>query len=134
MIVGLLQIDFLMKERKFQFKNRPSGYFGSVLIGLAFAAGWTPCMGPILAAVITLAAANPGTGVLYMTTYVLGFALPFLILSFFIGNLRWIRKYSLPLMKIGGVFMILLGILLYFDGMTKIIAWLSPLFGGFTGF
>ena len=48
MIVGLLQVDFLMKDRKFQFKTRPAGYLGSALIGLAFAAGWTPCTGPIL--------------------------------------------------------------------------------------
>lgn len=132
--VGIIKPEFLMKERKFHFKNRPSGYLGSILIGLAFAAGWTPCMGPILAAVITLAAANPSAGIIYMIAYALGFAVPFLILSFFIGKLQWIKKHSLMFMRIGGVLMILIGILLYFDGMTKIIIWLSPLFGGFTGF
>ncbi|MCU9611957.1 cytochrome c biogenesis protein CcdA [Caldibacillus lycopersici] len=132
--VGIIKSEFFMKERRFEFKNRPSGYLGSVLIGLAFAAGWTPCMGPILAAVITLAATNPGAGMLYMIAYVLGFAIPFLILSFFIGNMQWIRKHSLKIMRIGGIFMIGIGILLFFDWMSLIIQWLSPLFGGFNGF
>ena len=78
MIVGLLQVDFLMKDRKFEFKNRPSGYAGSVLIGLAFAAGWTPCTGPILASIILLAGTNPDSGLLYMLAYYFGFAIPFL--------------------------------------------------------
>ena len=83
-----------MGEKKLQFKNRPSGYFGSALIGLAFAAGWTPCSGPIIGVIMGLAATNPGSGVLYMLMYVLGFAIPFFVLSFFITRLGWIRKRS----------------------------------------
>ena len=60
-----------MQDRKFTFKNRPSGYFGSVLIGLAFAAGWTPCTGPILVSVIGLAATNPESAMIYMIAYIL---------------------------------------------------------------
>ncbi len=132
-IVGLIKPEFLMKERRFEFKNRPSGYLGSVLIGLAFAAGWTPCTGPILMAVIALAATNPGSSLVYMLSYTLGFALPFLLLSFFIGKLQWIRRHNVLIMRIGGFIMILMGILLFFDWMTKIIAVFSGLFGGFTG-
>lgn len=132
--VGLIKPSLLMKEKRFEFKNRPSGYFGSVLIGLAFAAGWTPCTGPILGAVIALAATEPGAGLIYMLSYVLGFALPFLILSFFIGKLQWIRKHNVKIMKIGGAIMIVMGVLLYFDLMTAIINWLIPFFDGFTGF
>ncbi|WP_040228633.1 cytochrome c biogenesis CcdA family protein [Bhargavaea cecembensis] len=134
MIVGVLQPEFLMKERKFQFKNRPAGYLGSIVIGLAFAAGWTPCNGPIVGAIITMAGQHPDAGMLYMMSYVLGFAIPFFILSFFITKLGVIRKYSNIIMKIGGWIMILVGILLFFDGMTKIIGWLSPFFGDFQGF
>lgn len=134
MVVGFIKPEMLMRERRFEFKNRPSGYMGSVLIGLAFAAGWTPCMGPILAAVITLAAANPGAGMLYMIAYVLGFAVPFLLLSFFIGKMQWIRKNSARFMKIGGILMIAIGVMLFFDWMSLFIRWLSPLFGDFTGF
>ncbi len=133
MVVGLFQPKWLMKDRKFEFKNRPAGYFGTVLIGMAFAAGWTPCTGPILASVILLAGSNPGSGMLYMIAYILGFAIPFFILSFFVGKMQWIRKNNVKIMKFGGYIMILMGVVLYFNWMTKIIAFLSPLFGGFVG-
>ncbi|WP_299092234.1 cytochrome c biogenesis protein CcdA [uncultured Metabacillus sp.] len=134
MIVGVFTPEFLMKEHRFEFKNRPAGYFGSVLIGLAFAAGWTPCTGPILSAVIWMAATNPGSAMLYMISYILGFAVPFIVLSFFIGKLGWIKKHNIKIMKIGGFLMIGMGILLFFDLMTSIIIFLTGIFGGFTGF
>ncbi|MFP3917313.1 cytochrome c biogenesis protein CcdA [Lysinibacillus telephonicus] len=134
MIVGLLQIDFLMKDRKFQFKNRPSGYFGSLLIGFAFAAGWTPCTGPILASIIFLAGSNPESAMWYMLAYYFGFAIPFFVLSFFISKLGWIRKNSQKIVKIGGYIMILVGVLLFFNGLEYITRILLPIFGGFTGF
>ncbi|WP_203248789.1 cytochrome c biogenesis CcdA family protein [Sporosarcina beigongshangi] len=134
MIAGIFTPKFLMQEKKLQFKNRPSGYAGSVLIGLGFAAGWTPCSGPIIGAIIGLAAANPGSGMVYMLLYVLGFAIPFFILSFYVTRLSWIRKSSGIIMKVGGYIMIAVGILLFFDGMTYIISLLSPIFGDFTGF
>lgn len=133
-VVGLLSPEFLMKERKFEFKNRPAGFIGSILIGMAFAAGWTPCTGPILMAVLGLAAANPGSGVIYMSAYAVGFAIPFFILSFFISRMSWIRKYNVKIMKIGGTIMILMGILLFFDGLTLIISLFSTFFGDFQGF
>ncbi|MEK5324464.1 cytochrome c biogenesis CcdA family protein [Aeribacillus sp. FSL M8-0254] len=126
-ILGVFQPDVLMKERRIEFKNRPAGFLGSVLIGMAFAAGWTPCTGPILMVVIGLAATNPSSGVLYMTAYVLGFAVPFFILSFFIGWMNWIKKHNVKIMKIGGIFMIFMGILLFFDWMTKIINWMNKI-------
>ena len=133
-IVGFLKPEFLMKDRRFEFKNRPSGYIGSVLIGMAFSAGWTPCTGPILTGVIMLAATNPNSAIVYMVAYILGFAIPFLILSFFIGRMKWIKKHSVKIMKIGGYIMIVMGIMLFFDWMTKIISIFQTLFGGFTGF
>ncbi|WP_313805329.1 cytochrome c biogenesis protein CcdA [Cytobacillus sp.] len=134
LVVGFIKPEFLMKERKFEFKNRPSGLIGSSLIGMAFAAGWTPCTGPILGAVISLAASNPNSAMFYMIAYILGFAIPFFILSFFIGKMKWIRKHSAAIMKVGGYIMMVMGIVLFFDWMTKIIAILTPIFGGFTGF
>lgn len=133
-VLGVFTPDFLMKEKRIQFKNRPAGYLGSSLIGMAFAAGWTPCTGPILASVIFLAASNPGSGLLYMMAYTLGFAIPFFILSFFIGRMNWIKKHNVMIMKIGGVIMIIMGIMLFFDWLTKIIIFFTSLFGGFTGF
>lgn len=133
-ISGLFTPEFLMKERKLQFKNRPAGYLGTMLIGIGFSAGWTPCMGPIIGSIIFLAGTNPGSGMLYMLAYVFGFAIPFFVLSFFVTKIGIIRKHSGLFMKIGGYIMIAVGILLFFDGMTYIITWLSPIFGGFTGF
>lgn len=133
-IVGLLKPEFLMKDRRVSFKTRPTGYFGSFLIGLAFAAGWTPCTGPILLAVISLAATNPGSGMLYMIAYILGFAIPFFILSLFVGKLGWIKKHNVKIMQIGGYFMIVMGIFLFFDWMTRITIYFTNMFGGFTGF
>ncbi|KMY52531.1 hypothetical protein AC623_20565 [Bacillus sp. FJAT-27231] len=133
-VTGILQPKFMMAEHRLEFKNRPGGYLGSVLIGLAFAAGWTPCTGPILMSVFALAASNPGAGLLYMIAYTLGFAVPFFILSFFISRMKWIRTHSGVIMKVGGYIMIVMGIMLFFDWMTKIIIYLMPFFGDFTGF
>ena len=101
---------------------------------MAFAAGWTPCTGPILASVFALAALNPGSGVIYMICYTLGFAIPFFILSFFIGRLNWIKRHNLKIVKIGGWIMIVMGIILFFNGMTMIIGLFSTLTGGYKGF
>ncbi|AOH54687.1 cytochrome C biogenesis protein CcdA [Peribacillus muralis] len=133
-IVGIFKPKSLMKDSRFEFKNRPSGYIGSILIGLAFAAGWTPCAGPLLGAVISLAATEPTAAMSYIAAYILGFAIPFFILSFFVGKLKWIKKYSQYIMKLGGYLMIVMGVILFFNWMTQIIAVLSRLFGGFTGF
>jgi cytochrome c-type biogenesis protein len=133
-IVGVFQPKFLMKDRRFEFKNRPGGYFGSILIGLAFAAGWTPCTGPILGTVYLMAGSNPNSAMVYMLAYILGFAIPFFILSFFIGRMNWVKKYSHRIVKFGGYLMIFMGVMLFFDWLTKIIIAFSGLFGGFTGF
>ncbi|QDQ02630.1 cytochrome c biogenesis protein CcdA [Lysinibacillus fusiformis] len=134
MIIGVISPKFLMNDKRIQFKDRPTGYFGSFLIGLAFAAGWTPCTGPITGAVFMMASQNPNVGMLYMLVYVLGFAIPFFLLSQFVTKVAWIRKYSHTITKLGGYIMIGLGLLLFFDGLTYIIIWLSPFFDGFSGF
>ncbi|MFJ7732095.1 cytochrome c biogenesis CcdA family protein [Lysinibacillus sp. NPDC097231] len=133
-ILGVIRFDFLLSDKRIKFKNRPKGYIGSIIIGMGFAAGWTPCTGPILAGVIALGMSNPGQGMLYMLFYVLGFAVPFLIMSLFIGKMKFLQKRSDLFMKLGAVIMILMGVMLYFDLMTKIIVFMTPFFGGFTGF
>lgn len=103
-----------MKDKKITFKNRPAGFVGSFIIGMAFSLGWTPCTGPILAIVLSLAASEPQLGMIMMISYVLGFSLPFLILSFFIGKMKWIRNHSQLFVKIGGYIMIFMGVALFF--------------------
>ncbi|WP_099158847.1 cytochrome c biogenesis CcdA family protein [Virgibacillus ndiopensis] len=132
-IVGILNFEFLMKDKKITFRNRPAGFFGSFIIGMAFSLGWTPCMGPILMVVVSLTATQPDLGMIMMISYVLGFSLPFLILSFFIGKLSWIKRHSPLLLKMGGYIMILMGIALFFDWMTKLTSFLNEWFG-FSGF
>lgn len=132
-IVGIFNFKFLMKDKKITFKNRPSGYLGSLLIGLAFSLGWTPCTGPILGVVFTLTATDPNKGLIMMIAYILGFSIPFFVLSFFVGKLGWIKRHSLKLVKIGGYIMIALGVALFFDWMTKLTAFLAGWFG-FYGF
>ncbi|WP_018664580.1 cytochrome c biogenesis CcdA family protein [Heyndrickxia acidiproducens] len=134
MIAGLIKPAVLMKDYRFRLKNRPLGYLGSFLTGLVFAAGWTPCTGPILASVIYLGLSHPGSAIAYMAAYVLGFSIPFFVLSCFIGHLKWIRLYSMKLVKIGGYMMIAVGIMLFFDWMAVISGYLSTFFGGFQGF
>jgi len=133
-LTGILSFNFLLSDKKFQFQRRPSGYVGSVLIGIGFAAGWTPCTGPILAGVIALSVADPSKGLVYMMLYILGFSIPFFVMSLFLDKMQFIKSKSNLFMKIGGWLMIIMGIMLYFDLMTAIIAILSSLFGGFTGF
>lgn len=133
-VMGVIKPKFMMQEKKLSFNRKSSGYLGSTLIGLGFAAGWTPCIGPILAAVLALSATNPAQGITYITAYTLGFAIPFFVMAFFIGRTRWILKYSSKIMKAGGAVMVLSGILLYTGHMTKITTTLIDLFGGFTGF
>ncbi|SHH43295.1 cytochrome c biogenesis CcdA family protein [Virgibacillus chiguensis] len=124
---GWLKITSFMKEKRFRFASKPVGYLGTVFVGMGFAAGWTPCIGPIFASILVVAAANPTQGAWYTIFYVIGFALPFLILTFFLGSTRWIVKYSGIIMKIGGVIMILMGILLFTGFMPRISAFLLNL-------
>ena len=132
-LVGLWQPTFLMREKNLNLGERKGGYVGTVLVGIGFAAGWTPCTGPILAGVIGLAATNPSQGMFYMLAYVLGFSIPFLLMAFFVGRSRLFVQYSLKLTKFGGALMMVFGVMLYFDGLSKFAAWMSDIVG-FTGF
>ena len=131
---GIIRIDFLLRQVKLEVKTkRPASYFGAVLVGISFAAGWTPCIGPILASILMLAINNPLSGGSLMLFYSLGFAIPFLVMAFTLGSVRWLLKYSETISKIGGIGMVLMGILLFTNAMTTITKWLIALFGGFTG-
>ncbi|MEF3309427.1 cytochrome c biogenesis protein CcdA [Paenibacillus sp. GYB004] len=133
-MLGIFQPRFLMKEMRFEWKQKRTGYIGSLLVGITFAAGWTPCIGPILSAILTMGMTNPSQAFSYIVAYTVGFVIPFFVMAFFLGKLKGLLKYSATLMKIGGGMMVLTGFLLYFDQMTKITIWLISLYGGFTGF
>lgn len=138
-IIGLVMLqvfkmDWMMKTWKVDLKSRPIGYTGSVLVGITYAAGWTPCVGPILSGIIVLGMNDPGSALSYTLAYTAGFAIPFFVMTFFISKVKGIMKYSDRLMKVGGALMILFGVLLYTDKMTDITKVLIKMYGGFTGF
>ena len=116
-----------MKEKRFHYSKKPAGYLGTFFVGMGFAAGWTPCIGPIFASILFLAASNPGQGVFYTTMYIIGFALPFLVLTFFLGSTKWIVRHSAIIMKIGGLVMIVMGLILFLGLMPRISAFLLQL-------
>ncbi|MEN1967231.1 cytochrome c biogenesis protein CcdA [Lentibacillus sp. N15] len=126
-IGGWLNITTLMKERRFHYSKKPAGYIGTFFVGLGFAAGWTPCIGPIFGSILLLAASNPGQGMFYTIMYVVGFVLPFIILTFFLGSTRWIVRHSQVIMKIGAVIMIIMGLVLFFGQMPRITEFLLEL-------
>ncbi|MDT3427450.1 cytochrome c-type biogenesis protein [Paenibacillus forsythiae] len=124
-LLGIVQPRFLMRERKLELSRRPAGYVGSFIFGIGFSAGWSPCIGPILTAIIALSASEPGTWLKLITAYSIGFALPFFVLAFFVGGARRLLKYSGALMKLGGALMVFMGILLFTDQMFRITIWLQ---------
>ncbi|PIC56017.1 cytochrome C biogenesis protein CcdA [Sporosarcina sp. P12(2017)] len=124
---GWINFTALMKERRFQSAKRPVGYLGTFFVGMGFAAGWTPCIGPIFGSILFLAASNPGQGIIYTVMYVLGFALPFLLLTFFLGSTKWITQRSQVIMKIGAVVMIMMGLILFTGQMPRITEFLLKL-------
>ncbi|MBB3127536.1 cytochrome c-type biogenesis protein [Paenibacillus rhizosphaerae] len=126
-LIGIFQPRFLMREFKMDLKFKPAGYIGSFIFGIGFSAGWSPCVGPILAAIIALAATEPGAWFPLITAYTVGFAIPFFVLAFFIGSTKWIVKYSGMMMKIGGALMLFMGVLLFTNQMTKITIWLQAI-------
>ena len=132
-LMGVLRVPFLMRDTRRQLASRPEGYLGSALVGLTFAAGWTPCIGPILGAVLALAATHPGYGGLLLLAYSVGFALPFVGMAYALGSVRRLARYSLLIERAGGAVMVLMGVLLATGGMERLSAWLIEV-TGFTGF
>ncbi|SES03166.1 cytochrome c-type biogenesis protein [Gracilibacillus ureilyticus] len=119
-VAGWIQWKGLMKEKRFHFNKKPVGYLGTIFVGMGFAAGWTPCIGPIFASILIIAGTNPAQGAVYTFMYVIGFAIPFLLLTFFIGSTRWLVRYSQKIMKFGGGIMVVMGVLLFTGQLAKI--------------
>ena len=86
-VAGVFNIKYLQYEKRFHLKSKPANWLGSFFVGVVFALGWTPCVGPILASILTLAATEEtvGQGILLLSFYSLGLAVPFLLVSIFVG-------------------------------------------------
>ncbi|MDA1475721.1 cytochrome c biogenesis CcdA family protein [Bacillus changyiensis] len=132
-LLGIFQPKFMLQEHRFAFRRGKIGILNSMLIGIIFAAGWTPCIGPIFGAIISTNIASPANTPTHtfinVTAYSLGFGIPFLFMSFFIGKIKIFLKYSNLFMKIGGGILVIVGVLLYTNKMVWINIWYSNLTG-----
>jgi cytochrome c-type biogenesis protein len=127
-MLGWFQPKLLMKEKKWSVRLKGTGYFASFLIGVGFAAGWSPCIGPIISNIGLLAATHPAMSFALITSYVVGFGIPFIGLSLFISSARWLTRYSGVIAKIGGALMVVIGVLLYLDKLSAITQAFTKLF------
>ncbi|RAV01004.1 cytochrome c biogenesis CcdA family protein [Paenibacillus sp. YN15] len=124
-MLGIFQPQFLMKEKKWQISAKPAGFAGSFVIGIGFAAGWSPCVGPILSAILALSLTDDSSWLPLIAAYSVGFAVPFIGLALFLGSARRLLRYSGILMKTGGAVMVLVAILLYTGKLTQITIWFN---------
>lgn len=131
---GLLTPTWMMREFKWNYRSKRTGYLTSVLMGISFSLGWTPCIGPILGSILTLAAMNSGRGMFLMSSYIIGFAIPFFILAFSLTSLGKWARHTEWIAKVGGFLLMILGILLLTNEFQRITVWLIRLYGGFQGF
>lgn len=126
-ISGILSLALLQREKKFHFQRKPLGYIGSFLVGIAFAAGWTPCVGPILSSILLYAstADDLKAGMLLLFFYSLGMGLPFFICSMALNSfLRFFQKANRFLdlfTKGGGILLIIVGVLLLTDSLNFLL-------------
>ncbi len=117
-LLGVLRFGALLRERRIQLANRPAGYLGAVAIGVVFAAGWTPCIGPVLGAVLTYASTRDtvGSGMVLLAGYALGLAIPFLLAalgtSYFLDASRRLRRFVPVFEKASGAVLVGAGLLL----------------------
>jgi cytochrome c-type biogenesis protein len=114
-----------------QTSKRPTGPIGAVLVGVAFAFGWTPCIGPILGGIMTIAASKKtvGEGVLLLSVYSAGLGIPFLLTSlavdkFFVASAR-IRRHYKAIELVAGLLLVVLGVLIFTNRFSILSNWTS---------
>ena len=123
-LAGVFRIKWLDKDTRVQTSGRPASPIGAFLVGLAFAFGWTPCIGPILGGILAIAGSknSVGEGVALLAVYSAGLGIPFLVTSlaidrFFVASKR-IRKYYKPIEIASGALLVVLGVLIFTNRFT----------------
>jgi cytochrome c-type biogenesis protein len=117
-MLGILKFNFLNQNKRIETKGYKDSYVFPVLVGAAFAFGWTPCIGPVLGSILALSAteASVGKGILLLSSYSLGLAIPFILSGYFMGKFLTTRKgfnkYYGTVTKTGGVLLLITGILI----------------------
>lgn len=136
-LMGLLRIPALGRERRVHLGRRPEGFVGSFLAGVVFGAGWTPCIGPILASILVYAGleATMLQAMALLAVYGLGLAIPFLVaaigFNWLLTGIERIRRWVVPLERAAGAVLVLMGILMVsgtFASLTAYLAGLGQLF------
>lgn len=130
--MGVLRIEWLYQEKRVQTTQRPAGFIGAALVGIAFAFGWTPCLGPILAGILAVAAAQDtvGDGVRLLSAYSLGLGVPFfataLAINRFFAAFAKIRRHYHKIELVSGALLVAIGVLIFTNRFTIIAQWLTP--------
>lgn len=132
---GLIRIPFLYYEKRVHLKENNVGGWSAIVIGISFAFGWTPCLGPIISAVTAVAAAQQTLvkGIIMLLLYSLGLAVPFLLtawsVTLFAGFFEKVKKYMNVIEWVTGILLIIVGLLFIFDGMKFLNQLFMPLTG-----
>ncbi|SNY93316.1 cytochrome c-type biogenesis protein [Cohaesibacter sp. ES.047] len=134
--LGVFRIGFLYREARVNVSRKPAGLVGSYLIGLAFAFGWTPCIGPVLATILAIAGTeeNIQQGMILLTAYSLGLGIPFLLAAVFAGKftsaMSGLRKHMGTVEKVMGGMLVLTGILFVTGQVQNAAFWLQEMLPG----
>jgi cytochrome c-type biogenesis protein len=132
--IGLFKISFLNMEARFNLQDKPPGLWGAYLIGLAFAFGWTPCVGPILATILALAGGQDSIwqGVLLLSVYSLGLGIPFILaglaINSFLGFFTKIRVHLHKIEIISGVLLVVVGVMIFMGDFNRLAILIIELF------
>jgi len=133
-ISGLIKLNFLQRDKRIHLKTKPTGYLGSLLVGATFALGWTPCVGPILSAILLYASTTQSlaSGIALLGAYSLGLGIPFflasLALNSFLIYFDRARRYIRAISLVSGVFLIVVGILILTDSFRVLSQYVNYLF------
>ena len=132
--LGIIRIGFLNREARIGGGDNGGSVFGAYILGLAFAFGWTPCLGPILATILALAAdsANPAKGILLLATYAAGLGVPFVLVAFFFPSmgrlLMWMKLHMQRIEQAMGVLLCIVGLMMITGQFTRVSWWLVEYF------
>lgn len=130
---GLITLPFLQMEKRFEIRKKPLGYLGSFLVGIIFAAGWTPCIGPILSTILIYASTSKNfyAGIFLLFLYSMGLGLPFFLASLafnsFLSTFEKMKRYMRVIILVSGLFLIAIGILMLTDMFQEINQYLNTL-------
>jgi cytochrome c-type biogenesis protein len=130
-LLGIFKINFLYQDKRFHNVEKPRGVLGALVLGLAFAFGWTPCIGPILAGILTIASTKDtvGEGVGLLAVYSMGLGIPFLLTSLglnqFLSFYGRFKRHFRAVEMASGALVIAVGVLILTNNLSRLAGWFS---------